>query len=527
MLFSYFFLSSLTLALAQQSINSTAQNATAFALLYGYPLLAFQKLASPFIESDNTNKLVHARQLATASETAVVKPNVDTLYSVAIYDLGGHHVELTVPEIPSNQYALLSFYDPFGDNFANIGTGNFNQSGNYTLRKSQNDDHPIGVFPADNASDSTVASIHSPTSHGILLIRWLVDGNYDDIHTWQDRTLLTASRYMSGSDLQNISNSINQSSVADSVLKLLARYNYYDPPQLPDQVDVVNSQLRAAGITERPAFNRSDGRAAGHGTYNSPPGIDLEAANRTALASAAAAAAASSNNVPQNNGWCITKPAVSGNFENGTNHAYRAAIASSAFLMLQAPNAVYPSWTNSSFGKCSDASQEYTLGPRDSYIYTFSGRPPIQSTGFWSLTAYSNNYLIPNDLDRYGLGDRSNLTFADGRAVSGGDDGVFQILIQPADVPPPTNWTSNWLPAPAGGGNVTALLRWFGADKELVNGSYEYPIVSKQAAVVESTMADDGTSNSTETVSENSAAVLQLSWLISSAVMVFLVHWAI
>jgi Protein of unknown function (DUF1214) len=56
------------------------------------------------------------------------------------------------------------------------------------------------------------------------------------------------------------------------------------------------------------------------------------------------------------------------------------------------------------------------------------------------------------------LHEQSNITYPDGSLVYGGGsttDGPFEILLQAADVAPPANWSSNWLPAPAGGGNFS------------------------------------------------------------------------
>jgi Protein of unknown function (DUF1254) len=92
--------------------QSTEQNATAFALLYGYPLLAFEKLAPSILDLVGVNKIVHARVLATAANRTVVKPNVDTLYSTMIFDLSQANVVITVPDIPADQFHLFSYYDP-------------------------------------------------------------------------------------------------------------------------------------------------------------------------------------------------------------------------------------------------------------------------------------------------------------------------------------------------------------------------------------------------------------------------------
>lgn len=95
--------------------SSEAQNATAFALMYGYPLLAFEKLAPSLLHSIGPNQLLHNRELQNANFRGVVSPNVDTLYSTAIFDLSHSDLVISVPEVPSSQFALFSYYDPYGD----------------------------------------------------------------------------------------------------------------------------------------------------------------------------------------------------------------------------------------------------------------------------------------------------------------------------------------------------------------------------------------------------------------------------
>lgn len=79
-------------------------------------------------------------------------------------------------------------------------------------------------------------------------------------------------------------------------------------------------------------------------------------------------------------------------------------------------------------------------------MYTFSSTPPLAAGGFWSLTLYNDTgYLVANSLNRYSVGDRSNITFADGTLVygeAGDEDGEFQVLVQPDGTSPPANWTN-------------------------------------------------------------------------------------
>ena len=111
--------------------------------------------------------------------------------------------------------------------------------------------------------------------------------------------------------------------------------------------------------------------------------------------------------------------------------------------MLKAPNALYPAWSNASGGSDGLGATQYNLGHNESYLYSFSAKPTLQSAGFWNLTAYANSYLIPNIMNVYALGDRINLTYPDGSRIYGpnasSSDGPFQSLVQPADVAPPCN----------------------------------------------------------------------------------------
>lgn len=469
-------------ALAQS--NGAAQNATAFALAYGYPLLAFEKLAPLLANTIGVNQLYNARTLDTAADRQVVKPNVDTLYSTAIFDLSHNDVIVTVPDVPSSQFALFSYYDPYGDNFANTGTGNVDAGGQYKLAVRPNGTSSYGVQATNGSSNQYQATIYSPSTYGILLIRWLVNAtNLDAVHTYQNATSVqSATTGGSGAPyLTELKGSNSSQTPAENVLDLLAQFADFNGPEMTSDASTVSEALAAAGLSQ--------------GNYTEPTGVNLTSANQTALVSAIEAAASALMTL--NNGWSMIAQNETGDF--GSNYGLRVAIASSGYLMLKAPNAVYPSWSNSSGGAL--GSTLLSLGSDEALLYTFSGKPPLKETGFWSLTAYdADGYLIDNERNVYALGDRSNITYADGVRVYGANastqDDEFQLLVQPADVTPPVNWTSNWLPGPAGGGSITVLLRCYGAEDTLLNGSYAYPLVTRQAAI---TGAGNGTTNTTAT----------------------------
>ncbi|KAI6913957.1 hypothetical protein KC318_g1182, partial [Hortaea werneckii] len=388
--------------------------------------------------------------------------------------LSHNDVLLTVPLVPDDQYALFSFYDPYGNNFASVRAESGYSSGLYKLTSREDDETSEVETNEDRVYQD---SIISPATYGILLVRWLLNStNLNDIHDYQDSTYVYSLNNSLASEsrphLSDLPQPNSSASPAENVLNLVAAFAAIDEPLVASDSEHVNSNLAAAGISE--------------GSWTPPDDVDLEQANTSAKASAIGAAADQA--VVLNNGWSQPSPDLMGLY--GTNYAFRMAVASRGYLALQKEFALYPSWGNGSGPAL--AGNTFHLGPDESILYTFSGKPPLNDNGFWSLTGYEGDYLIPNPQDIYALGDRSNISYPDGSRVYGSDaqsrsnvsmsNKQFQILIQPADVVPPANWTSNWLPGPVGGGDMSALLRWYSAQESLVNGSYVYPVVTRQSA---------------------------------------------
>ena len=175
------------------------------------------------------------------------------------------------------------------------------------------------------------------------------------------------------------------------------------------------------------------------------------------------------------NGWSELYPECKGSF--GPHYEARYLIARNGYLALTSDEAIYPSLRHA-----------LVLGPNEAILLRFSRRPALIHSGFWSLTAYnSQHYLIPNRLNRYCLGDRDNMTFPDGTPLSDpSKDGEFHILLQAAELTPPSKWVNNWLPAPAGGGKLSITLRWYGPKEEMTTPSYEYPRIEYIKAMAES-----------------------------------------
>jgi hypothetical protein len=392
-----------------------------------------------------------------------------------IFDLSHNDLLLTIPRIPSSQFALFSCYDPYGNNFANIGPDNSDTQGDYLLTRRPRNATSYGYNADKKGPQYSKGTIISPTTYGAIFVRWLVNAtNLSLIQTYQNATAIRSVTRLETSTLPSLvsllQDSGNASTVAGHVLDLLTNYGAVDGPEVPTDSGILENNMKLAGISE--------------GVYLPVEGVNLTQANSTALTEAMVGA--DDAQIDLGNGWKVLDPSDTGDY--GAKYDIRTAVAASAYEMLKSPKAIYPSWSDSASQGSLVGSGGLNVGANESYIYTFSRPPPLGRLGFWSLTAYHNDYLIPNDQDVYSIGDRHGITYPNGRLVYGSnstsDREEFQILIQAADKTPPANWTSNWLPAPSGGGSMSALLRFYEAKDDLLNGAYIYPKVTKQAAIV-------------------------------------------
>ncbi|CAN9356168.1 unnamed protein product [Alternaria alternata] len=472
-------------AMPPNNMSIDSINATAFALMYGYPLTLYAQTFEPTLQAVGVNAIQHEESLSTQDLEVLVRPNVDTLYSKAAVDLSHADVVLSLPDVPANRYYVVPFYDLYGNNFANLGTVINSPPGDYLITVAGDDEPGLLMLDKDNYGDSKYKGIiKSPTAYGGIMLRIVLKNNttdVDEVKAIQSQIKMTTVERVgepiaSALTLSLLGNGqISPAafllpfnfSVAQTTqtLQLLAQLNEANPPVERSDLDRVNSTLAAAGIN--------------NGNYTAPAGLDYAQVYEIMSKEFMSLLDPSSHAFNQN-GWFTLLSSMSGNF--GIEYTARAYIAWFGYLQLADYVAAYPTYNDPALPVTAQVTMQ--LAANESYIMTFSGKPPV--TGFWSLTAYdSTNYLVPNDLNRYALGDRSNLTYPDGTPIYADvdSDGAFSILIQPADVAPSSNWTNNWLPAPVGGGEFTVNLRWYGVTPALSNGSYVYPIVTKQGSV--------------------------------------------
>jgi hypothetical protein len=325
----------------------------------------------------------------------------------------------------------------------------FSQSipGKYRVRYSKDREPGVQLCGKKSGHDNECdhdyqGVINAPTPYGTLVGRLAVENNITDlhqVHALQNQLALYPIRrrqqaHHSGNQsipplTVEMLNSSLSSDIPLRTMEMTARFTPFNPPRTMSDARRVDNMLRHTGIH--------------HGHYKPPKGVNLTFLAHKAAEYVRTHAALPANTVELGNNWSELAPSAQGDY--GTDYKMRYYVAQWGYLALVASEALYPSYHD----PLSGGGTTLTLGANEAYTITFASKPPLAPRGFWSVTAYNaEQYLVSNSLNRYALGDRSNLTYADGSPVyssgsnSESDETSFQILVQPADLQPPRNWTS-------------------------------------------------------------------------------------
>ncbi|GAA5024599.1 DUF1214 domain-containing protein [Kitasatospora paranensis] len=195
------------------------------------------------------------------------------------------------------------------------------------------------------------------------------------------------------------------------------------------------------GAADEPLLQRiaTLGLHPGHKTAQLPKDIQAQLDRAAADGPRTVAAYRSRTASTSRNGWTVNR----GLGSYGTDYPLRASVAQIGFGANLDADALYPHTTTDADGQPLHGAHHYRLHfPADSL-------PPVD--GFWSLTMMNDRqFFADNPLDRYALGDRSNLRY--------NPDGSLDLHLQ-HDHPGPDR-EANWLPAPDGPFNVILRLYW-------------------------------------------------------------------
>jgi hypothetical protein len=447
-------LSSTRPALAQSASEQEAYEIAKEAYVYAYPLLlmdVFMRQGTNYAEPTGIvtqapyNQFSHARAVPPADFKAVVRANVDTLYSSANLDLGPEPIVLSVPA--TDRYFMLPLLSLWTDVFAVPGT---RTTGRNMAREF------LLVAPGwSGEAPAGVEIIRSPTRLVGIGGRTQTNGvaDYDNVHKIQASYKLTP---LSGWGKGNYAPPKGK---VDPAVDMKT-----PPPVQVENMDTATYFARFAGLLKEnppgpfdyPLIHRMArvGFKAGQNfdLNGVPPQIKQAFERGSADGKASVAKAAKQAGGEGGKGWVYTTR--SGVY--GVDYLYRAAIALCCLGENLPQDAVYPSLSTDSEGRPLDGNSRYLLH------FDKGKLPPVDA--FWSVTAYdTEGYFIPNPLNRLALGDRDKLIT--------NADGSLDLFVQANT--PGGDKDANWLPVDKK--PFTLLMRLYSPKSEFLAGSWTPP----------------------------------------------------
>ena len=417
------------------------------AYIFGLPLVTMditRRQATNVAQAQITmqspmNQFSHLPVFPDADFTAVVRPNADTYYSNAWFDLSQGPIILTLPG--NERYHLMQIMDAYTNVFAAPGTRTTGSAGGQFLISGPD---WKGSVPGE------MTALKSPTNYVWILgrteVKDPVDGATVVYPLMQQYTLTPLGAYTPPQLESHVPtgepNSIVENMPVDEFFNYLNRLLVINPPTSADEPFM--KKISKIGIGSGVEFNLSNYTAEEQNEIKKIPENVLSQLKDH------------QSDFPVFNGWGVMEN--TGNY--GTDYLYRAYIARFALGANLPEDAIYPS--------CGADGDGNPLSGENKYMITFEEGKLPPANAFWSITMYgSNGYFVHNELNRYALGDRSNLQF--------NPDGSLDIYIQHEN--PGGEKTQNWLPAPSERFNL--LLRVYSPKPEMLDGTWKTPPLKK------------------------------------------------
>jgi hypothetical protein len=414
----------------QTALNSMALDA----YIYGYPLVLMDVTKNIMLANGSQqNQFLNERVFPNPQYTTIIRPNVDTLYSMAWLSLSKGPVVLCVPDT-HRRYYLMEFLDAWTNVFASIGartTGT--QAGAYAITgPNWNGMLPEGII-----------RVQAPTNTVWIIGRTQTNGpkDYPIIHAIQDQYTLVPLKCWGKLDEQYKSdtkknqftiNPVDQVATmnAATFFQIMMKAMHKNPPWIKDPA--MYRKLTALGLIPgktlvcfnlRPSAKHALDLAANYG----PRLIKAEASKRYIQ-----------NNI---NGWALLIDDIG---FYGTDYLQRAIVAMTGIGANLPQDSVYaPAFI--------DANKMPLAGYNDYRIHFESGQfPPVNA--FWSITIYNDKgYLVENSINRYAIGPHL-------KKLNYNADGSLDIFI--GNLSPGKDYINNWLPAPKGSFNLILRMYW-------------------------------------------------------------------
>ncbi len=442
---------------AAEAQRPTAHEAEAIAqeaYIYLYPLVTMDVTRKQLLNSDPktnvmagaANSFTHVRAFPPAEMRAVVRPNFDTLYSVAWLDLADGPVIVSTADT-GGRYFMLPMLDMWSDAFAVPGKRT-NGTGAASFAVALPGWH--GQLPQG------VERIDAPTPWVWVVGRTQTNGpkDYDAVHRVQDGFKITPLADWGKpprKPVQKIDPSVDTKTEPLRLVKGMPALEYFkygaelmkqSPPHVTDWSTI--ARMKRIGLEPGKSFDGSK--------------IDAGALAKGAAAGLKLMQERASSLARITNGWQMNTDTmgVYGNF-----YLKRAAVAMVGLGANQPEDAIYPMNVADADGKPVMATNNYVLH------FNKGELPPVDA--FWSLTMYdAEGFPVANPLNRFAIGDRDPLKY--------NADGSLDLYIQ--NHSPGPDKESNWLPAPKSGA-IGLTLRLYAPKAQAVQGLWNPPAIRR------------------------------------------------
>jgi DNA sulfur modification protein DndE len=429
------------------------------AYLFSYPAMTmnYTHKISANVEANNgwgkapINQWGNMHQFPKAGFTDVVRPNLDTFYSVIYADLSDGPLYIEIPA--TERYYLMPILNAYGDVIESLGT---RTTGQGKLK--------IALLgPNFNGNvDSDLTTIRSTTNLNWLLGRISAKNNDDGkriVSKFQSKLVAKPLSERNNPQYEAPKGIINQ------------QYVGLTPMDVVDEMDIVQYLNESMALLEENPVYVEDAPLLAklqQVGFKAGGSFDLNQFNKATQAAiknvpqgVAGAFAKMTANPPTGNlqnGWNVI---TSGLGEYGTEYFLRAYVTKVGYGANQVVDAIYPNAAVDTEGRKFNGSHKYVLNfPADKL-------PPVD--GFWSLTLYNTKgFLVDNVIDRYNLGSMKDLTY--------NEDGSLDLLIQ---FERPENNESNWLPSPPAGEDFELTFRMYYPKDVVINRTYILPGVKR------------------------------------------------
>ncbi|NLR90993.1 DUF1254 domain-containing protein [Flammeovirga agarivorans] len=409
---------------------------------FGFPIVLMDYTKRYFLnqfEDNAINTFHHYHRFPDWEFRNVVRPNVDTFYSMCWLDLSDEPVVVHIPA--SDHYFLMPTMDAFSNVFASPGTRTTGNKEQFIVYTGPNWE---GELPKG------MIHISSPTNSAWIHGRIMVKQSQKD----KDEVI----KFQKGITARPLSQWDNQDYTPKKEMVLYKADTY--PIKAVEELNIEQFMNRLSMLLYQNKPLDSDSTM-----LSKLKEIGFQAGQNYDITKLSVKETIVFESVPKQmqsewyseNNTCQKFPWL---YSNSVIKKYKDKYSSSAYVaftrlgMNQREDAIYAATRIDSRGK--------VLTSKRKYVLHFTKEQLPQVNAFWSLTCYNEkNFLVKNLINRYKVGSQDGLKF--------NEDGSLDIYIQ--STKPEVGAESNWLPTPEKGRFSLILREYWPKDRVLENGN--------------------------------------------------------